>query len=349
MILPFIGGPGALRDDVARAGLCFHIDLADVFADDTKADQLHAAHKADDADGGGPAGHHAAHGRLHDGPDHADEADEADHDACPSDEPDGLVGKAGDAIKCQRQHFAQGIVALTGQPLVPLVEHLLALKAHQRHHAAQEDVDLLVVGKAVQHPGADEPVVGVVEHDIRAKGIHQVVEALGGEPLEEGVGVPAAAHAVDHLGTVQIFLHHLVHGVDVILTITVDGDGDVAVVGAGLHQARQHGVLMAPVPALGNADEMRILLCKAADELPGLIAGTIVDEQHPALVADHAFFGEAGDLLQEHRRCNGQHLLLVVAGDHDPENWFRHSYRSLSFYRIICRRASGSSSLKLER
>ena len=42
-------------------------------------------------------------------------------------------------------------------------------------------------------------------------------------------------------------------------------------------------------------------------------------------------------------------LLLVVAGDHDPENWFRHSYRSLSFYRIIWRRASGSSSLKLER
>ena len=31
------------------------------------------------------------------------------------------------------------------------------------------------------------------------------VEALGSEPLEEGVGVPAAAHAVDHLGTVQIF------------------------------------------------------------------------------------------------------------------------------------------------
>ena len=125
-----------------------------------------------------------------------------------------------------------------------------------------------------------------------------MIKALGGEPLKEGIGVPAAAHAVDHLGTVQIFLHHLVHGVDVILTIAVNGDGDVAVVGAGLHQARQHGVLMAPVPALGNADKMRILLCKAADELPGLVAGAIVDEQHPALVADHAFFGEAGDLAR---------------------------------------------------
>mgnify|MGYP000503182267 CR=1 FL=1 len=163
-------------------------------------------------------------------------------------------------------------MALTGQPLVPLVEHLLTLKAHQRHHAAQEDVDLLVVGKAVQHPGADEPVVGVVEHDIRAKGIHQVVEALGSEPLEEGVGVPAAAHAVNHLGTVQIFLHHLVHGVDVILTIAVNGDGDVAVVGAGLHQARQHGVLLAPVRLWELPMKCASCFAKPQMTLPGLVA-----------------------------------------------------------------------------
>ena len=177
-----------------------------------------------------------------------------------------------------------------------------------------------------------------------------MIKALGGEPLEEGVGVPAAAHTVHHLGTVQILFHHLVHGVDVVLTVAVDGDGDVAAVAVQrLHQPRQHGVLVAAVAALGNADIVLILRGKALDQLPRFVAGAIVDEQHPALVADHAFFGEAGDLLQEHRRCNGQHLLLVVAGDHDPENWFRHSYRSLSFYRIICRRASGSSSLKLER
>ena len=32
-----------------------------------------------------------------------------------------------------------------------------------------------------------------------------MVEALGSEPLEEGVGVPAAAHAVDHLGTCLLY------------------------------------------------------------------------------------------------------------------------------------------------
>ena len=125
-------------------------------------------------------------------------------------------------------------MALARQPLVPLVGDDVAGKAHQRYHAAQEDVDLPVVRKAFQHPGADEPVVCVVEDDVGPQRVHQVVEALGGEPLEEGVGVPAAAHAVHHLRAVQILLHHLVHGVDVVLPVAVDGDGDVAAAGTPL-------------------------------------------------------------------------------------------------------------------
>ena len=108
MILPFIRGPGALADDVAGARLGLHVDLADVFADDAQADELDATHEADDADGGGPACHHAAQRRLHDGPDDADEADEADDDACAGDEPDGLVGQAGDASKASASILRRG-------------------------------------------------------------------------------------------------------------------------------------------------------------------------------------------------------------------------------------------------
>ena len=97
-------------------------------------------------------------------------------------------------------------MALAGQTLVALVVDSVAGVAHQRHHAPQEDVHLAVVGEALQHPGADEPVVGVVEDDVCAQRVHHMVEALGGEPLEEGVGVPAAAHAVDYLGAVEILL-----------------------------------------------------------------------------------------------------------------------------------------------
>ena len=51
-----------------------------------------------------------------------------------------------------------------------LVQHADAeVLLHQRHHAPQENVHLAVVGEAFQHPGADEPVVGVVEYDVCAQ------------------------------------------------------------------------------------------------------------------------------------------------------------------------------------
>ena len=200
-----------------------------------------------------------------------------------------------------------------------LVGDNLVREAHQRHHAPQKDVDFLVIGKALQHAGADETVIGMVEHDICAQRVHDVVEAFGGEALEEGVGVPAAAHAVHHLGTVQILAHHLVHGVDVILTIAVDGDGDVAGAAVqGFHQTGQHSVLVAAVAALGDADKMLILFSKLLDEVPRFVPGTIVHEQHPAFFAHKTLCGKAVDLIQKHGGSDGQHLLLVVTGDHDP-------------------------------
>ena len=159
----------------------------------------------------------------------------------------------------------------------------------------------------------------MVEHDVRTQSVHHVIKALGGEPLEEGVRIAAATHTVDYLGTVQILFYHLVHGVDVILTITVDGNGNIA--GAAvqrLHQTGQHGVLVAAVAALGNADIVLVLRGKILDQLPCLILGAVVHEQHPALFTHKALCGQRMDLFQKHGCCDGQHLLFVVAGDHDP-------------------------------
>ena len=81
-----------------------------------------------------------------------------------------------------------------------------------------------------------------------------------------------------------------------------------------------------------NANEVLVLLCKALNELPGLILGAVVDEQHPAPVAHKAAGGKVVDLLQEQRGRDGQHCFLIITGDHDPENRFGHGKNSfLSF------------------
>lgn len=89
-----------------------------------------------------------------------------------------------------------------------------------------------------------------------------------------------------------------------------------------LHQPGQNSILVAPVAALRDADIVFVLGGKLRDQLPGGIPRAVVDEQHPALVADQPGPCQVGDLLQEHRGGDGQHLLLVIAGDNDPEDRF---------------------------
>ena len=150
-----------------------------------------------------------------------------------------------------------------------------------------------------------------------------MVEALGGEPLEEGVGVPAAAHAVDYLGAVQILFDHLVHGVDVVLAVAVDGNGHVGQVLGG-HQARQQSVLMAAVAGKADAPVMLVRFSQASDDVPGLILGTVVDEQYAAFVRYLARCGKVFDFFQEHAAGQGQHGLFIVTGNHDIQDGVSH-------------------------
>ena len=209
-------------------------------------------------------------------------------------------------------------MALAGQPLVALVIDAGALEAHQGHHAPQEDVHFFVVGQLVQHPAAEEPVVGVVKDDVRSHPVHEMVEALGGEPLEEGVGIPLGAHPVHHLAALMVGFDHLIHGVDVVLPVAVDADGDVAPA-AGLHQATQQGVLVAPVAGKAEPLEMLVFGAETLDEGPGVILAAVVDEHHPAGRGDEALADQAFQFLQKKGRRYRQDLLLVVAGDDDVQ------------------------------
>ena len=210
-------------------------------------------------------------------------------------------------------------MALPGDALGPGIAHRRAPEAHQRHKAAQIEIHFPEVGKLLQDPRAHQAVVGMVVHDLRPHCREQLIEALGSETLEEAVRLPARAHAVDDVIALQILLHHLIHGVDVVLPVTVDGDGDVAAV-LCLHEAGQHGILVAAVAALGNAEIVRILFCQVFDDLPGVVPAAVVDKQHAAVLADFPGGGEVLHLVQELRSCYREYRLFVVAWDHDVEN-----------------------------
>ena len=227
-------------------------------------------------------------------------------------------------------------MALAGDPFVPLIEDRGAFKADQREHPPQKKVDFPVVFKGAEDLRRDEPVIGVIVDDLCPHIIHQFIEALRRHPLEPGVRVPAGTHAVDDLTAVQVLAHHLVHGVDVILAVTVDRDRDVAVL-LGLHQAGEHSVLMPPVAALGNAQKVRVFPRKRLDDLPGPVPGSVVYKQHPAFVRDQRFFHQIPDLVQKHGRRDRQDRFFVVTWDHNPQDrlFLFHVFTILLYHFII--------------
>lgn len=201
-LLFFVFFPSPFTDNIPRPALGFHVDFPHIFADHTQTHQLDATHEANDTHGGGPAADGGA-GELGDeGPENTDEAEDGYGHTETGDHPDGFDGEAGDAVEGQGQHLFQRIVALPGDALCPLVVDRSTLKAHQGDHATEEDIHFFKVGELLEDPAADQAVVSVIEDHFCPHPVHQLVEALGGKALEEGVCVPLAADTVDYLTAV---------------------------------------------------------------------------------------------------------------------------------------------------
>ena len=212
-------------------------------------------------------------------------------------------------------------MACAGQPLPAGIEHLGRLEPHERDHSAQVEVHLLILRERVEDTCGEQPVVGVVVHRLNAHCGLQAVEALRRETLEESVGRTIVAHAVDHVRALRVLVHHLGHGVDVVLSVAVDRDGHVAAEVARLHQSGPQGLLVPAVAALPNADETRIVCRELGDDLPGAVRAAVIDEQDAAFVRDPAGGHEGRQLVREQRTRDGERCLLVVTRYDD--NQFR--------------------------
>ena len=296
--------------------LALEVDLADVLADHAERQHLHAAHEAHRGGGGGPAGDGRAGGVGHEHPHDGHQARERDEEARPRDQADGLDRQARDAVDREPQHLGERVVRLARHALVALVVDARAPEANERHHAAQEQVDLAELGERVEGAGAQEAVVGVVVDAFHAHRGEQAVEGLRGEALEERVRLAARADAVDDVAAVEVGVDHGLHRGDVVLAVAVDRDGGVAAA-ARLHEAAEQGVLVAAVARQRAAAEGGVGRRQALDELPGAVPRAVVDEQDVARRVDLALGDEVLELCLEQAARDRQDLLLVVAGDDD--------------------------------
>lgn len=156
----------------------------------------------------------------------------------------------------------------------------------------------------------------MVIDDLRAHHREELIEALRGEALEEGVRLAAGAHAVDDLAAVEVSVDHRVHRVYVVLPVAVNGDRDIAFV-LRLHEPGKNGVLVPAVAALADADIMLVRLRKLLDDVPRIILAAVVYEKHAAVGAYLARGGKGLELFEEHRRGDWENLLLIVAGNND--------------------------------
>ena len=208
-------------------------------------------------------------------------------------------------------------MALSGHSLFSAVIDARTLKSDQGEHAPQIQVDFLEIRKFLKDPRGHKTVVGVVIYHLRAQASEHLVVSLRRRPLKPRVRFSVGSDSIHDLAAVQVAVHHLIHGVQVILSVAVDGDRYIAAV-RSFHHAGNQRVLVSPVPALADPQEPGVLVRQAADYLPGAVLRSVIDKEDPAPGVYPPAPDEKLQFVKKHRRCDRQYLLLVIAWNYDP-------------------------------
>lgn len=174
----------------------FHVDFADVFADDAEGEHDESADEPDRDHHGPPSCDGVAEPERDEHVDEHADGHEDGQEPGAGDEAQRFRGERGDALDREGDHLLQRVFGFAGLAFAALVVDLAGPVAERGHDAAQEQVDLVVFAERVERLAAHEPVVGV-GHGLGAHPFEHLVEGFGGGALEPGVLPARGAHA-DH-------------------------------------------------------------------------------------------------------------------------------------------------------
>ena len=119
------------------------VDLADVLAQHAHAQQLDAAQKQGDAHLAGPAGHGIIGEVAHKAPNNHTHTDQKHAQTQTRNQFQRAGGQAGDAVRRQMQHLAEGIATPARGAGGAVIGNGSGAKAHQRHQTAQVQIHLV--------------------------------------------------------------------------------------------------------------------------------------------------------------------------------------------------------------
>ncbi|EFD87362.1 hypothetical protein AWRIB429_2104 [Oenococcus oeni AWRIB429] len=116
---------------------------------------------------------------------------------------------------------------------------------------------------------------------------------MGRGALEPAVGFPVVPDAVDDVGAIRIGIHHVADFVGIILEVGIDGDNHIGGFHGFTHAGDQRR-LVAEVAGKTQSAHARIHGVQFFDDVPGVIHGTIIDDQDVGTLTED---GLRGDLV----------------------------------------------------
>ena len=110
---------------------------------------------------------------------------------------------------------------------MPLVFHDNRTEPDHGYDAAQEKIHFFILRQGVQRPAAHQPVISMIICQIHTHFSHKSIEKQRGIPLEKRISLTGAADAVNHLGSLFIFLHKPINRINIILKIGIHGNDSI--------------------------------------------------------------------------------------------------------------------------